>query len=73
VVRAERKRSSPTAAVTVPFRKAGSALANRWRDAMREAKLAAREKETEVRAAYERRVQHDPHWHAQQHRRRQGR
>jgi hypothetical protein len=43
------------------------ALKERWRDAVREGKLAAREKETEIRAQYERRVRHDPRLHAQHH------
>lgn len=44
------------------------ALKARWADAVREGRLAAREKETEVRASYERRVRHDAHLHAEQHR-----
>lgn len=43
------------------------ALRERWRDAVREGKLAAKEKETEIRAEYERRVRHDPRLHAQHH------
>jgi len=45
------------------------AVKARWADAVREGRLAAREKETEVRASYERRVRHDAHLHAEQHRR----
>ncbi len=44
-----------------------AALKERWRDAVREGKLAAKEKETEIRAEYERRVRHDPRLHAQHH------
>ncbi|HLZ69808.1 MAG TPA: hypothetical protein VKV26_07855 [Dehalococcoidia bacterium] len=40
-------------------------LRERWRDAVREGKLAARERETEIRAEYERRVRHDARLHAQ--------
>ncbi len=48
------------------------ALGRHWRHAMLEGKLAAREKEAEIRADYERRVAHDAHWHAQQRNRKQG-
>jgi len=44
-----------------------AALRERWHDAVREGKLAAREKETEIRAEYERRVRHDARLHAQHH------
>lgn len=49
---------------------AGSPLAaikERWHDAVREGKLAAKEKESAIRAEYERRVRHDPRLHAQHH------
>ena len=45
-----------------------AALKARWALAMQEGKLAAREKEADVRASYERRVRHDAHLHAEQHR-----
>jgi hypothetical protein len=61
------RRGGPVQLVTSPFRRAGAAVGERWRDAMREGKLAMRERETEMRAQYERGVDHDPRWHASQH------
>jgi hypothetical protein len=43
------------------------AIRHRWEYAMREARLAARDKETELRAHYERKVLHDARLHAEQH------
>jgi hypothetical protein len=45
-----------------------AALKARWALALQEGRLAAREKEADVRASYERRVRHDAHLHAEQHR-----
>lgn len=56
----------PTDKLTSGVRGLRGALRSRWHTAIAEGKLAAREKEAEVRAGYERRVQHDPRLHAQQ-------
>lgn len=57
------------AQATAPVKGALNAIYEHWEDSVREAKLAAKEKETDMRADYERRVQHDAHWHAEQHNR----
>ncbi|MHB8575038.1 MAG: hypothetical protein ACYDCQ_06860 [Dehalococcoidia bacterium] len=54
-------------AIAAPFVRAKAAVQERWSDAMREGKLAAREKEVEIRADFESRVRHNPRWHAEQH------
>jgi hypothetical protein len=53
--------------LTAPVRAVETAVRERWDDAVREAKLAAKEKETDMRANYERRVHHDARVHAEQH------
>lgn len=57
----------PLHVVVAPIIGARDAIRERWDDAMREARLAARDKEAELRAQYERQVQHDPRLHAEQH------
>jgi len=62
---------APVQRVPEPERNGGgsplAALKERWRDAVREGKLAAKAKESEIRAEYERRVRHDARLHAQHH------
>jgi hypothetical protein len=53
--------------IVAPVAEIRTALRDRWQDAMREGKLAAKEKEAEIRAEYEQRVRHDPRLHAIQH------
>lgn len=52
--------------LTSGARHLGAVLRSRWNVAIAEGKLAAREKESEVRAEYERKVRHDPRLHARQ-------
>ena len=65
-VRAE---AGPLSHVARPFTGVLGALRDHWNDSVREARFAARDKETEMRAEYERRVQHDTRLHAVQHNR----
>jgi hypothetical protein len=55
--------------ISAPLLSLRDSFREHWKDSIREARLAAREKETEMRAEYERRVAHDPHLHAEQHNR----
>ena len=72
VVRSTRSaRTGLVTRVMAPVTGARAALRVRWDDALREGRLAARDKETEIRAEYERRVRHDPRLHALQHNRKQ--
>jgi hypothetical protein len=66
-----RPTGGPLSQVTRPFTGVFGALRDHWNDSVREARFAARDKEADMRADYERRVQHDSRLHAVQRNRKQ--